>query len=356
MPEIVFVDKTLAYALKHKRLDLKGFLYLKRKISQMSGSIFDIPYDFSPELIDSGDEDLNGVRVCIGQDIRQLRAVHALGIASLRILLGHGAHRYARSPLSEVLAEAGRLGMKVSLGCIDVSGCSPDEIDIFRIMAKHFGVCNIILHDMGGKLDPIDTCERLTELKLKLGCGLEYGGKNLLGLAAGNALGALKSGIYAISTSIGGVGGFPAFEEVVMGARHLLKMPVQIPRDLAADCREVLDCLGFPVARTKPIIGSNIFAHESGIHVDGVIKRSELYEPFAPEEVGLSRQIVIGKHSGRAAIEHKVRELKINIKPSCTALLLERVRSLAIRQKAAVLDEQLKQLAKEMVICEGARY
>lgn len=175
-----------------------------------------------------------------------------------------------------------------------------------------------------------------------------------MGLATGNALGAIKSGIDSVSTSVGGIGDFPAFEEVAMSLRHLFGLPVFIPREIAVWCKEILDCLGLDISKTKPIIGQNIFAHESGIHVDGIIKKSDLYEPFAPEEVGLSRQIVIGKHSGKAAIEQKVKELNLSLKPAFLSPLLEKVRLLAIRQKAPVLDEQLELLAKEMMVCESA--
>jgi homocitrate synthase NifV len=191
-------------------------------------------------------------------------------------------------------------------------------------------------------------------MKQRIGCNLEYGGKNELGLATGNTLGAIKSGVAIVSTSIGGIGGFPAFEEVLMSMLHLFKIPVSIPKDIAHHCKDIMGTIGVSIPNTKPIIGSNIFSHESGIHVDGIVKKSEIYEPFAPEEVGLNRRIVIGKHSGKAAILHKANELNISIKPSLVSILLERVRSLAVEQKAALLDEQLKELAKEVICYEGS--
>jgi homocitrate synthase NifV len=132
-----------------------------------------------------------------------------------------------------------------------------------------------------------------------------------------------------------------------MGMDHLLHLPVSIPQNMAVVCKEILHCMGERIPATKPIIGSRIFAHESGIHVDGVMKRSELYEPFTPETVGLSRMIIIGKHSGKAAIEQKLKELNIRCNPSNVPQVLEKVRELCIRQKAPVSDAQLSGLVKE---------
>jgi homocitrate synthase NifV len=354
MPEFVFVDKTLGYALKQKRIDLNMFGYLKRKMSLISNLIFDISFDFAVGLKGFNDHDLSNIRLCIGQDVGMVKAAYELGVKKIKLSVNHAGCDKILLPLSAALTEAQKLNMEISVGCLNVSEYSETEIDFFQKLTENFRLHSVVLHDRSSNLDPIDTYERLLELKPRLAGNLEYGGKNLLGLATGNALGAIKSGIYTISTSIGGIGEFPAFEEVVMSSSYLLKIPVAVPRDIAVVCKEILEGMGLDIPKTKPIIGANIFSHESGIHVDGVMKRSDLYEPFTPEEVGLFRKIVIGKHSGKAAIEQKVKELDISLKPACVVHLLAKVRTLAIKQKAAVIDEQLKELVKEMAVCESA--
>jgi homocitrate synthase NifV len=196
-------------------------------------------------------------------------------------------------------------------------------------------------------LDSLSTDGALRYLKQIVPGELEYHGHNARGLATGNVLGALRNDIRYIAVSIGGIGGYPAFEEVLMSSKFLLQKPLSIPRNLALRCKEILKRMGERVPATKPIIGSRIFAHESGIHVDGIIKKSELYEPFLPETVGLSRMIIIGKHSGKAAIEEKLRELNICINPSCVPQLLEKVRELSVKQKGPVSDAQLPKLVGE---------
>ena len=356
MTDIAFIDMTLGYALKNKLTDRKGAILLKRKITELSRMVFDIPAACLKEHEGLTAEEPTNVRVCVRPAAEELRKAHGLGCSRVRLSCGGPVDEKALPCLREALSEAGRLGMKATVGCIDISEESGAGADMFQKLANEYEIHSVVVHDYGSRLDPLATCRVLDDMRQRIGCAIEYGGKNALGLATGNTLGAIRSGICAVSASIGGVGGFPAFEEVLMSMRHLFKLPVQVPKNLALCCKEVLELIGTDIPNTKPVIGSNIFAHESGIHVDGVIKKSDLYEPFAPEEVGLSRRIVIGKHSGRAAVEQKVRELNISVEPSCIALLLDRVRSLAVKQKAALADEQLEQLAREVVVCEGACY
>ena len=90
-----------------------------------------------------------------------------------------------------------------------------------------------------------------------------------------------------------------------------------------------------------------MFAHESGIHADGAIKNPKNYEAFDPSAVGLERQIVIGKHSGRAAIVNKFREYNIELTNEEANGLLEMVRSAAVRLKRSLFDKELVGLYKE---------
>ncbi len=357
MSDMEFIDKTVGYILKTKQININEFIELKRKISAMSKSIFDIPVNFLQDIQDFENADFGDVRLCVEPRVEQVKAAYESGCRWIKVSFKRSSGEgIGEIPISfrEALMEANELKMKITVGCINISEKSIARIDFFQKLIKEFAIHSVIIHDCDSRLDPLTTFRSLERLKKRIACRLEYGGKNTLGLAVGNTLGAIKSGICTISTSIGGIGGFPAFEEVVMSAYHLMKIPVELPQNIALRSKEVLEVAGLDIPKTKPIIGANIFAHESGIHVDGVIKRSELYEPFTPEEVGLFRKIVIGKHSGKAAIEQKARELNLNIKPSCVALLLEMVRSLAISQKTAVVDEQLRQLVKEVAAFEGA--
>ncbi len=353
IPNPVFIDNTLGYALKNRQINAGDFVGLKKKITDMSEMIYDVHIDNIEPLLDFKNMDFRDIRICIEPKIEQVMAAYVLGSLWVKVLFNPCSDEETAFSFREALFEANRLKMKVTVGKLDISEEPEQRMNFFQKLIKENKIYSIIVSDDSGGLDSLTTYWRLEDVKKKITCGIEYEGKNTLGLATGNALGAMKSGVAGVAASVGGIGGFPAFEEVVMSACHLLKMPVTVPQNIALCCKEILEYLGIQVPDTKAIIGSNIFAHESGIHVDGVMKKSELYEPFAPEEVGLSRRIVIGKHSGRAAVEQKIKELNLGMRPSCIVLLLERVRSLAIKQKAALRDEQLKQLAREVVAYEG---
>jgi len=104
----------------------------------------------------------------------------------------------------------------------------------------------------------------------------------------------------------------------------------------------------------KAIIGTNVFAHESGIHADGILKNPANYEAFSPEEVGLQRQIIIGKHSGSKSLIYKFSvEFGIELDTETANRLLERVRSTAVELKRPLFDKELMLLYKELT--NGAR-
>ncbi|MCL6456793.1 MAG: hypothetical protein K6T85_02185, partial [Gorillibacterium sp.] len=139
--------------------------------------------------------------------------------------------------------------------------------------------------------------------------------------------------------------GRAAMEEVLMAVRHLWKESLgPSGQTLADDCAAILIPLKIQVDGDKAVIGRNVFAHESGIHVDGVSKNSELYEMIRPEEVGLTRQIVIGKHSGTASLKYKFKEWNVELEQGAAVLMLEQVREMAERQKSPLSDVQLKEL------------
>ena len=95
-----------------------------------------------------------------------------------------------------------------------------------------------------------------------------------------------------------------------------------------------------PLPAWQPVVGDNVFAHESGIHVNGMLKDTSTFEPFTPEEVGNVRRYVIGKHSGRATLRSVLENSGIPVDENKLATCLSEVRELAIRQGAALTPDQ----------------
>ena len=142
---------------------------------------------------------------------------------------------------------------------------------------------------------------------------------NDLGLAVGNSLAAVLNGARQVECTINGLGeraGNAALEEIVMAVRTRQD---QFPCDVGIDTTQIVYCsrlvasiTGFPVQPNKAIVGANAFAHESGIHQDGVLKNRETYEIMRAEDVGWhANRMVLGKHSGRNAFRTRLRELGV---------------------------------------------
>ena len=106
---------------------------------------------------------------------------------------------------------------------------------------------------------------------------------------------------------------------------------------------------------TKPIVGENAFAHESGIHVDGILKNSSTYEPIPPELVGHKRRIALGKHTGHAGIKSKLEEFNIEVSPKQFENIYNQVKTLGDKGKC-ITDEDLKSIAITELSTSGKEY
>ena len=182
---------------------------------------------------------------------------------------------------------------------------------------------------------------------------------NDLGMATANALAAVAAGARQIECTINGLGeraGNTALEEVVMAlkVRHDI-MPFQTRIDttkIMNISRRVAAVSGFPVQFNKAIVGKNAFAHESGIHQDGMLKNAQTFEIMRPEDVGLSAtNLVMGKHSGRAALRAKLRDLGFELADNQLNDVFVRFKDLADRKKE-VYDDDLIALVQSNAAAE----
>jgi len=180
---------------------------------------------------------------------------------------------------------------------------------------------------------------------------------NDLGLAVANSLAAVKAGARQIECTINGIGeraGNCALEEVVMAMRTRNDfMPYETGVDstqIMRTSRLVSAITGFSVQPNKAIVGANAFAHESGIHQDGVLKNAQTYEIMTPESVGLTRSnLVMGKHSGRHAFKSKLKELGFELGDNEFQDAFQRFKELADHKKD-VYDEDIIALVDDAVV------
>ncbi|MCV2868808.1 2-isopropylmalate synthase [Defluviimonas sp. WL0002] len=183
---------------------------------------------------------------------------------------------------------------------------------------------------------------------------------NDLGMATANALAAVEAGARQIECTINGLGeraGNTALEEVVMALKVRNDiMPYRTGIDttrIMGISRRVAAVSGFPVQYNKAIVGKNAFAHESGIHQDGMLKNAQTFEIMRPEDIGLSAtNLVMGKHSGRAALRAKLRDLGYELADNQLNDVFVRFKALADRKKE-VYDDDLVALMTDTA-SEGA--
>lgn len=186
---------------------------------------------------------------------------------------------------------------------------------------------------------------------------------NDLGLASANALAAIQAGARQVECTINGIGeraGNTAMEELVMSIKtrgDSFNVYTDLnTKNLMATSKLLSHITGVGVQPNKAIVGANAFAHESGIHQDGVLKNSMTYEIMKPEDVGITRStLVLGKHSGRHAVIDRLKSLGYDLEGEYLERFFKYYKALADRKKQ-IYDEDLEVLIGEAIYKEKGRY
>ncbi|MEW6662442.1 MAG: homocitrate synthase [Bacillota bacterium] len=242
-------------------------------------------------------------------------------------------------------------GVYISVNAEDASRSDAEFLVLFARTAKQAGADRLRYCDTVGILDPFSTYEKVKSLLEQVAIDVEMHTHNDFGMATANTLAGIKAGARFAGVTVNGLGeraGNAALEEVAMALKHVLGYPLNLNTKGFLELSEyVAKASDRQLPVSKPIVGKNMFAHESGIHADGTYKNPRTYEAFEPEEVGLVRQIIIGKHSGTASIIKKFQEFGIPVSQEEAAMLLEKVRRLAVELKRPLFDKELVQLFHE---------
>jgi len=275
----------------------------------------------------------------------------------------HLQHKLAK-PRSWVLAQVERFvgevhaaGHEVSVGAEDASRADIGFLCELARLAARSGARRLRYADTLGVLDPFSTFDAIARLRHAVDIEIEIHAHNDLGLATANTLAALRAGATHANTTVNGLGeraGNAALEEVVMGVRHLHGIDSGVRSEaLMSISQLVARAAGRPVAANKSIVGEAVFTHESGIHVDGLLKHPRTYESFDPAELGRQRRTVLGKHSGSHAVKVAYRTLGLALADGSVAPLVQRIRSHAMQAKRAPTSAELLGFYLEATITEG---
>ena len=239
------------------------------------------------------------------------------------------------------------LGLDVCIGGEDASRADLDFLKRIIEVAQAAGARRFRFADTLGVLDPFSTYERIGALRAVSDIEIEMHAHDDLGLATANTLAAAKGGATHANTTVNGLGeraGNAPLEEVVVGLRqcHGIETGVDM-REFPALSARVASASGRPVGWQKSLVGEGVFTHEAGIHVDGLIKDPNNYQGFDPQLVGREHRIVLGKHSGRRAVQLVMARLGRRLDDVAADTLLDRVRGFVSDHKRPPTDLELLQ-------------
>lgn len=253
---------------------------------------------------------------------------------------------WALGQIDRMVRMARDAGVDVSLGGEDSSRADMDFLIQAAVTAQNAGARRFRFADTLGVLDPFQTYAAIARIRAATDLEIEIHAHDDLGLATANSLAAVQGGATHVNTTVNGLGeraGNAPMEEVVMALKVLYRRDTGVDtRSFGAISQLVEAASNRPVAVNKSIVGSAVFTHEAGIHVDGLLRDRQTYQNFDPAEVGREHRIVLGKHSGSAAVKLAYAQIGVPVDDAEAQAILPKVRQLATRAKRAPTTEELR--------------
>ena len=275
-----------------------------------------------------------------------------ISTSDLHIKVKYGKNRtWVLNQLRESISAAKEYGMAYIVSAEDATRTDLEFLlKVLNLVKKRdayrFRICDTV-----SRLDPFRTFLLINTILNTVDFPVEVYNHNDFGMSTANAMASIRAGAVSLVTSVSGIGegtGNAAMEEIIMALKYLEDVDLGIN---TAKFREIAEYVAKASARAVPvwkaIVGTNVFAHESGIHADGVLKNPRNYEVFEPGEVGLTRQLVVGKHSGSHTILHKFKEFGIELTINEANDVLALSRAMAVDLKRPLFDKELMYIYKD---------
>lgn len=282
------------------------------------------------------DSDLDYAHIFIGTS--QLHRDYKLKLSKEKIIeTAVGAVEYAKDH-----------GLTVEFSAEDATRTEADFLsDVFSEVIDA-GTDVLDVPDTVGVLTPVFTRELVTFLKSQFDVPISVHFHNDFGLATANTLTAIEYGANQAHVTVNGLGertGNCSLEELVITLKVAYGIDLGLDTTRLYSLSNLVGRLtGVKMPVNKPIVGDNAFAHESGIHVHGILNNSFTYEPISPEMVGHSRRIVLGKHTGANALKSKLKEFHIDLNDDQFSKVFDEIKSLGDNGKC-VTDDDLVAIA-----------
>jgi homocitrate synthase NifV len=270
-----------------------------------------------------------------------------------------GGRAQALEMTRRVVAYARDKGLDVAVGGEDSSRAEPEFLMETMAVARAAGARRFRVADTLSVLDPFAAFDLIAKLRAQSDLEIEIHCHDDLGLATANTLAGIKAGATHASVTVMGLGeraGNAPLEEVAVAARQLHKYETGI---VLTELRNVAALVSAaarrPIPLNKSIVGEHVFTHESGIHVDGLLKDPRTYEAFDPSMLGRAHEIVIGKHSGSAAVTAILRQLDLEVSVEELGEIVSCVRAHALDHKGPVSGEALTSIWRSVCASTHAR-
>jgi len=280
-------------------------------------------------------------------------AVHISFPASrLYLELIHKKDDWIQEQLHALVSKARERFDFVSVGGQDATRSSTDFLQRFMLDAEAAGAKRFRIADTVGIATPVSVMALGAALRQSSSLPLEFHAHNDLGMATANAFTALNEGFEAVSVSVTGLGeraGNAALEELAMALALNGDFDTHLDTSMLSRlCDAVATASGRAIQEQKPVVGRSAFQHESGIHCAALLQDPLSYQPFLPSRVGRSDfEIVIGKHSGTAAIIAHFNRRGITISKKEARELLDLIRSQSDRLKRALRTDEIDALREQ---------
>jgi methanogen homocitrate synthase len=266
----------------------------------------------------------------------------------------HIRHKF-RKPREQVLEAALDMidlardhGMQIRFAAEDASRTDLSFLKEFYKAGEERGADLLSFADTVGCLIPTEIYAVMSDLVLSVNKPLCAHCHNDMGCATANTITAAEAGAYQLHTTVNGIGeraGNAALEEVLVA----LRMKGGVDRyDLSALCelsKMVENYSGIILQKTKPVVGEHAFSHESGIHIAAILEDPRTYEYFLPEMVGGERRFILGKHTGKKALEYVVSTLGYKLNEQQICKVLDEVKELG-ESKIGITPETLTALIR----------
>jgi len=298
-------------------------------------------------------------RLLVWSRMRKDDLVHCLGLGVGMVDLSISAsdqhiqyklkqsRAWVLSTIDTCIKTAADAGLEVCLGCEDASRADADFLARMAEAAERAGACRIRFADTVGIMEPFGVVNAIRALRGVTGMDIEMHAHDDLGLATANTLAAAVAGATHLNTTVNGLGeraGNAALEEVVVGLHQLYGIATGIDLcDFPALSHQVAAASGDTIGSRKSLIGRDVFSHEAGIHVDGLLKDPNNYQGVDPALVGRRHQLVLGKHSGSQGVIHAYRQMGVPLERHQANRLLPLIREFVSIHKRTPESAELNQ-------------